>query len=343
MAKSSVNSQIIKNTRPFSKCSYLSQVRRLRLLGLDALKRYSVNVSKVEFIHHGENATFKVTSKSGAKYLLRIHRDGYHSKEAILEELFWLGRLSANGQLVPTPVQSKTKELIVGIANKDLDLSRHCCLLRWIDGRFIDKSLSLQHMYKIGGLLANLQKNAPTKTSRMYWDANGLLGNRATFGSFDRLTQATPFQQSIITKARKKTLAKLKLYEKKYPNRMGLIHADLHFGNLLVVGSTVGAIDFDDCGFGFKVYDLVVPYISLQHTLGKKRQSQFESYRGALIDGYKSVRAWDEDDEKIFHHLVTSRRLIMLGWLNSRADNPKLKKRLKAAIKTAVQHVKEHV
>jgi Ser/Thr protein kinase RdoA (MazF antagonist) len=113
----------------------------------------------------------------------------------------------------------------------------------------------------------------------------------------------------------------------------------LHFGNLLAVGTGIGAIDFDDCGFGFYVYDLVIPYISMQNILGKKRKKKFALYKNALIDGYKSVRSWDQDDEQLFPHLVTARKLLMLGWLNSRSDNPRLKKHLKGAIKRALEHI----
>jgi Ser/Thr protein kinase RdoA (MazF antagonist) len=42
------------------------------------------------------------------------------------------------------------------------------------------------------------------------------------------------------------------------PDAFGLIHADLHYGNLLFARDTVRAIDFDDCGFGFRLFDFGV-------------------------------------------------------------------------------------
>jgi len=38
--------------------------------------------------------------------------------------------------------------------------------------------------------------------------------------------------------------------------RPGLIHADLHLGNALFWSDEVRVIDFDDCGFGYWLYDI---------------------------------------------------------------------------------------
>ncbi len=328
-----------KIVRPFSEISYISQVRRLRSFAQAALKQYHVRVRSLKFINHGENAIFKVTAVNGLVYVLRVHRNDYHTKEAIGEELKWLKKLAQSRVLVPEPVPSKGNKLVETIFVAGLDLKRNFCLFHWIDGKFFDKAIHPKHMYKIGELLARLQDLSPKTTSRGYWDADGLLGLRATFGSIDSLTVANKKEQELITKARKATLMRLKRYQAMHPKRLGLIHADLHFGNLLRVGSEIGAIDFDDSGFGFYVYDLVIPYMSMQNILGKRNKKKFPLYKRALIDGYKSVRNWDEHDESLFPHLVTARKLLMLGWLNSKTDKPMLKKRLKGAIKRVMEHI----
>lgn len=330
------NAKPIKN---FQEISYLSQVRRLRSFAKIALKQYNIKVHALKFIQHAENATFKVTAVNGSLYLFRIHRNAYHSKNAILEELQWLKKLSQAKLLVPKPVESINKSLVEVISEPELDLTRNCCLFHWIDGRFIDKSLTPNHMFKVGQLIARMQSHSTVKTTRKYWDAEGLLGLQATFGNIDSLSGVSKKDQKQITKARIATLSYLKKYQKKFPNRLGLIHADLHFGNLLLNGLNFGAIDFDDCGFGFYVYDLVIPFVSMQNNLGEKNQRKLESYKNALIKGYSSLSRWDHHDEQIFTHLLTARKLLMLGWLNSRSDNPMLKKYFKGAVNRALKHI----
>lgn len=328
-----------KLIKPFFEASYLSQVRRLRVFSEEALKRYRLKVVELKFINHAENATFKVTASDGSRYLLRVHRFGYHTNEAISEELRWLSKLTKSRFLVPEPVLSKNRKLIEEVSVPELDLTRNCCLFRWVDGKFINKSVHPKHMYKIGELLAKLQESAPKTIHRRYWDAEGLLGKKAKFGSIDSLGVASKKEQIVVTEARKSTLAKLKKYEAKHPTRSGLIHADFHFGNLLAVGPKIGAIDFDDCGYGFFVYDLVIPYMSMQNILGNGRVDELKLYRKALIEGYKTVRKWDKDDEDLFPYLVTARKLLMLGWLNSRSDNPNLHKQLKNYLKKTLEHI----
>ena len=327
--------------KPFANLSYLAQVRRLRKYANVVLKKYDLNVSAMDFINHGENANFKVVTKDGSKYLLRIHRNNYHTKDAIQEELSWLKKLSQRKIAVPCPVPSKNKALIETVSVEDLGLSRNCSLFKWVEGKFIYKSLNSKHMYNIGVLLAHLQNNAPKTKHRRYWDADGLLGPNAKFGAIDSLSVASAKQQKLITAARKKTLSKLRRYQIKHPNRLGLIHADFHFGNLLATESGIGAIDFDDCGFGFHIYDLVIPYLSMKNILENRKPHQIEAFKKALIDGYKSINSWDSDDDKIFSDLVAARNLATLGWLDSRSDNPRLKKHLKSAIKSTIKHIRK--
>ena len=48
-------------------------------------------------------------------------------------------------------------------------------------------------------------------------------------------------------------------------DRFGLIHCDLRLANLLIDGKTVKVIDFDDCGFGWYMYDAATPISFYEH------------------------------------------------------------------------------
>ena len=49
------------------------------------------------------------------------------------------------------------------------------------------------------------------------------------------------------------------------PNVFGLIHADAHLDNVLFDGQQARLIDFDDCGFGYRIYDVAVALWELRH------------------------------------------------------------------------------
>jgi len=140
--------------KSFETSSYLSQLRILRKIAKHALKQYNIKVKQIKFINHAENTTYKIISKEGV-FLLRIHRENYHSKAAIIEELTWLDRLAK--QTVPTPVLSKNGLLVEKITNATAAISRYCSLMIWKYGVIKYKSLNLNNMHSTGLLMAQLQ------------------------------------------------------------------------------------------------------------------------------------------------------------------------------------------
>ncbi len=107
-----------------------------------------------------------------------------------------------------------------------------------------------------------------------------------------------------------------------------------------MVRGNFGAIDFDDCGHGFHAYDLAVPLLAIERLAAGKGRDRHLEFKQALIEGYTTKRSWDRYDEEIFPHLLTARRLAMLGWLNSRSDNPRLKEHLPGAVERTLDRLK---
>ncbi len=325
----------------FEKASYRSQVLRLRKLAVQALKRFPISVKSVLFINHGENATFRIQAKNGKNFLFRIHRGGYHTDAAILEELLWLKQLEKKKIRAPRPVRSKNGRYIEVCGIESIGRTRQCVLFEWIDGHFLEKSIRPKHMFELGQLIAQVQMNAPSARSkhRVYWDANGLVGTKPKFGSVENLLSIDPKDQRSISRVRPLVYQELKKFERRHPHRMGTIHADLHFGNLVQTSLGLCPIDFDDSGFGFRAYDLVIPLLSAERSLGPKRAKDFLEARSALIDGYRSIASFDSQDEAMLKHLTAARKIAMLGWLNSRSDNPRLAKYLKDSAKAVAEYL----
>ena len=68
------------------------------------------------------------------------------------------------------------------------------------------------------------------------------------------------------------------------PSQVGLIHADLHLGNALFCRGDVMVIDFDDCGFGYWLYDIAVALWELRD------RDDYAQFLAALIEGYTKHR-----------------------------------------------------
>lgn len=69
------------------------------------------------------------------------------------------------------------------------------------------------------------------------------------------------------------------LYDACAPTPSSFVHADLHFGNVLVADGTWTLLDFDECGFGFHAFDLGTVRFHA------KTRGQAEGWR-AFLGGY---------------------------------------------------------
>ena len=93
----------------------------------------------------------------------------------------------------------------------------------------------------------------------------------------------------------------------------GLIHADLVRENILLDGAALRFVDFDDGGFGYRLFDLAT---TLFKTLP---EPDYQDLRRALLDGYLGERALCLDDIDLF---LALRATSYLGWIVPRMAEP---------------------
>ena len=74
-------------------------------------------------------------------------------------------------------------------------------------------------------------------------------------------------------------------------------------------------IDFDDCGFGYFLYDFAAALTFYEH------RPEAVDMAAAWLDGYRDVQALTSEDLRAANAFVMLRRLTMLGWATThRAD-----------------------
>lgn len=94
-------------------------LQHLQLLTERAVKRYALPEGvNVCLINVSENATYRIDdSATGAKWAMRVHRDGYHSRTAIASELAWVTALKASSAAVtPNPIPGLDGDVIQTVA-----------------------------------------------------------------------------------------------------------------------------------------------------------------------------------------------------------------------------------
>jgi Ser/Thr protein kinase RdoA (MazF antagonist) len=99
----------------------------------------------------------------------------------------------------------------------------------------------------------------------------------------------------------------------------GIIHADMHTGNVLFDGDDVYLIDFDDTGWAFWLYDFAA---ALAYGVAKP---DFPGIRDAFFSGYEEVRPLSPGTHELLGPFIQIRLLGIAHWVMDRLDNPRLR------------------
>jgi Ser/Thr protein kinase RdoA (MazF antagonist) len=268
-------------------------------------------VSSLQLVNLSENATYRVDTADEKSFALRVHREGYHDRIAIASELAWLIDLREQAVVTtPRPVQGRNGEFIQVVHH------RHIVLFEWEQGR--EPSIG-EDLAALGEAAARMHLHVmrwkrPDRFTRHTWNFETALGDvKPHWGRWRDGLGVTPEMVKIFERTVDVIGKRLSVYGQS-PERFGLVHGDLRLANLLVDGSEVKVIDFDDCGFSWFMYDAATPVSFYEHE--RQVPELIESWKA----GYARVRALSREDEAEIPTFVMLRRLLLVAWIGTRRD-----------------------
>jgi Ser/Thr protein kinase RdoA (MazF antagonist) len=110
----------------------------------------------------------------------------------------------------------------------------------------------------------------------------------------------------------------------------GLIHADLVRENVLVNGDDVELIDFDDAGYGWRMFDIATALFK------NRAEPHFARIQSALIAGYRSRRSLADRDLETLPLFMVLRAVTYIGWIGERPDAPDAGPRMRRYVSDAL-------
>ncbi len=292
-----------------------------------ALEGFGIRPADVRLHQVSENITFRaVDADGGAELVLRLHRPGYRTLAELESERAWTDSLTDAGISVPRRRLAPTGVAYVPV-EVDASERRYAGLLDWIPGepladvlrRDADESLQNRIAALMGTLLARLHEHsrhwrAPRDIQRPHYDVEGLLGEQPLWGRFWEHPALAASEREALSEARHRLRAQLRTLPRD-PTVYGMVHSDLHAENLLIEGDSLGAIDFDDAGFGWYHYDIASALKAFADQPGYAQRCQ------ALLEAYRRVRPLGAQDETLLEAFLLIRDLALVGWY---ADRPEV-------------------
>ena len=275
----------------------------------------------VAMINLSENATYKIESASGQRWALRVHRDGYHSRVAITSELAWLMALRDAGVVVtPKPVCGLDGEITQVVEHERLERPRYVVLSEWESGVGPGIGQDLLKPFEVlGEVTARMHLHSrswkrPSYFTRFTWDFETSLGeDKPHWGRWRDGMGVDDEKQKLFGRTVELIGKRLAAYGKA-DDRFGLIHCDLRLANLLVDGDNIKAMDFDDCGFGWFMYDAATPVSFYEH------EPQVPELLEAWKRGYRKAAVLRKVDEDEIPTFVMLRRLLLVAWIGSHSE-----------------------
>lgn len=273
--------------------------------------------SKIDGLPLSENVVLRVTPSTGVPAVVRVSRQGSNTPIEIRSELAWIEALRMQSRApVPEVLHTVDGESVLTLTDQETGEAASISVFENVPGHEPAEDELLTVLPRLGRISAELHNHSthwqrPSWFARKRWDLEAAFGPNSRWGDW-RVGVTDPGQRTLIEQAELVVRERLNAFGTG-PERFGLIHADLRTANVLVDGSNIRVIDFDDAGFGWWLYELAAALTFYEN------DPECDAMVEAWIKGYREVRQLSEADAREVPTFLVFRRLLTLAFL---ANNP---------------------
>ena len=249
-----------------------------------AAKMYDVDFKDIKHLGGFENFIYEY-KKDNNEYVIRFVHSIHRSYEFVYAELEFIDYLAKNGANVSTVIPANNGDLVFKINTKD-DEYFTVCVFTKAKGTYVRESAEKEDfILGFGEAVARLHtltKGYKPVHKRYHWHEEDYLEIGARHMPKDKL---------YLIEIGKKLIEKLKKYEIDNDS-YGLIHTDLHFGNMYYDGETLTFFDFDDASYKHFISDIAIILFYSYGIRGLKQseiQEKSTRFLKIFLQGYERI------------------------------------------------------
>ncbi len=286
----------------------------------EALRAWNLQDAHVTKLSLSENATYLIQDATGVRGVLRMHRPGYRTRAEIESELAWLDAIEETGRIhiaraMPTCDGSK-----LGVFKNPLGDKQYAVLFNYLRGTTPHDADFTDNLERIGSVAAILHTMSrtwmpPQGFTRATYDCNHMFGSTCDYGDWRLTTGIDSTQREVFERVERKIRHELASAASRNAG-FGLIHSDIRSDNLVIADDgTVQLLDFDDCAFGWYMFDLACTF-----TFDAARddlEQQIKTYLAGYMNAGGSLNA---SDFALVPTCFMARQLQMLAWIEFRNE-----------------------
>ena len=284
-----------------------------------ALNRWKLPAgASARLANRAENSTFVVKAAGRECAVLRLYRSGHRTAQEIRSELDWSDALIESGAVTaPKAIPGSDGNRLQFVEDPSRTGRRAFVMFEFVDGRHPDEGKDLLPLYEwLGETAARLHLHSagwkrPNGFSRPIWDVDAAFGPVPAWGRWADAPNLTAEAASILRRLQSVLERRLQAFGMDR-DRFGLIHADMRLANVIMANGVPTLIDFDDCCFGWHMYDFAAAVSFIEDS------PQVPELRSAWTEGYRRAMPLGKDGERELDSFVMFRRLALLAWVGSR-------------------------
>ncbi len=212
---------------------------------------YDIDFKEIKF-HGGFESFVYIYKKNNIEYILRLVHSDHRIYEHVLGELEFIDYLARNGACVSTVILSKNNEIVEKLKINDNDYFSVSAFVRGLGDKVGEELNKPEFWENLGlqiALLHKLTKDFNPAHRRTAWEEETL---------YQIASKVLINKEKPILVKLNNMITKISKFPKNKDN-YGLIHTDLHLGNMVIdKKGKLTFFDFDDAAYKHFISDIAI-------------------------------------------------------------------------------------